>query len=156
MQRVAVARGETLQRHCHVPHPLRLGRWAPLPPLLRPMLVEQAVDDGGEIRREGAAALEFRDDLVVALDQLELDVADEVLGIGVAHVHAAAVERGDPLDRRNVREETLFRAHANCLELMRGSLAGETEGELRTFDYDLSYAHSSRPGVGDDGRYGVT
>ena len=57
----------------------RLGRRAPLPPLLIAVVAEEARHDDGQIRAQRAAVLELAQDREIVLDQPQPDVGLELL-----------------------------------------------------------------------------
>jgi hypothetical protein len=56
------------------------------------------VDDGGEERAQAAAALKLPQDAVVVLDELELDVGPEVVGLDAREMVPRRNKRDHPLD----------------------------------------------------------
>ena len=124
-EREAVARQQPLQSDRLLSQPLGLGRRAPFPPLLHPVLIEEPLDDGGEVSGEGAAAFELPDDVVVLRDERELHLGSEVFGSGGVEAVRSADEADDPVDRPQVLQEDFLRVlYSPVRGVTQGCLSG--------------------------------
>ena len=98
LETVVVAACQPLEQDRHLPGTPRLRRWTPFPPRGIPVVEKQVVDDGGEERTQAAAALKLPQDAVVVLDELQLDVGPEVVGLDAREMVPRGNKRDHPLD----------------------------------------------------------
>ncbi len=90
LERVAVAVDETVENDRHRAELFSHRRWTPAAPALHQKIQRQPFDDRGEKRPPGAAILEFSQRRTVVLQQLDVDVALEILQLHVRQVMAPA------------------------------------------------------------------
>ena len=77
------------------------------------LLVEvMPLDDDAQIGRELALVLEFPENGVVILDELEMDVGSKVFRVGADEAVPPADERSGAVDQQKVVEEELLPVHS--------------------------------------------
>src|SRR5262249_16906604 len=108
IERVSVPVDKLLELHTDGPESLRLSRRRPFSPQPSAMIQKRLVDHDREVRGEAGSVLEFSDDGVIVVTQLQEDVRREVLRVVVADAMPPADRESDLADDWKVPFENLF------------------------------------------------